>query len=449
LSERLARLFDALVCLALMAYIVAGVPLVPFHGDEATQIYMSRDYAYQFIERDLARIAYSDPPISATEQHLRLLNGTINKSLIGLAWHLGGWTAADLNEQWDWGGDWNYNLTAGHLPPDALLHTARLPSALLLALGVPLMFSLGSRLGGRKAAILAALLYALHPGLLVNGRRAMMEGSLTFFSLLTVYAGVLWLSARRQWAMWLSTALLGMAAGAALTSKHSALFAVAAVLGVCALVMLWRGWLQRRERGWRSLLLELARLAWAGGIGGVVFLALNPAWWGAPLARLAEVLRLRQDLLTGQTAAFGGYADAGAAFMGWLRAGFISAPQFYEVPAWADDIGGQIAAYQASGLAGLPVSATVTLAAIILTLLGLLLLWRRRATAPPARVVIGVWAVGMFASTALLTPLNWARYYLPAYPAVALLVALAISSLIDAVTALQPLRQASSAPSSS
>ena len=70
---------------------------------------MSRDYAYQFLQSDLDRLRYSDTPISETEQELRLLNGTVNKYLIGLAWHVGGFTVDQVNEQWDWGADWNYN----------------------------------------------------------------------------------------------------------------------------------------------------------------------------------------------------------------------------------------------------------------------------------------------------------------------------------------------------
>ena len=126
-----------------MLYVIAGAALTPFHGDESTQVYMSRDYAYQFLQRDLNLVTFHDPPLSAQEQDLRLLNGTLNKYLIGLAWHLGGFTLADINEQWDWGGSWDYNQSTNHAPTPALLNVARLPSAILLALGVPVMVNAG------------------------------------------------------------------------------------------------------------------------------------------------------------------------------------------------------------------------------------------------------------------------------------------------------------------
>lgn len=58
---------------------------------------------------------------------------------------------------------------------------------------------------------------------------------------------------------------------------------------------------------------------------------------------------------------------------------------------------------------------------LALTLVGFWALLRDHATSGAIRWVIGVWALAMFASTALLTPLEWQRYYIPAYPAVGLL----------------------------
>src|SRR5215510_6928513 len=74
----------------LILYVLAGTADAPFHGDESTQIFMSRDYAYQFIEHDYNKLGYNLNPVSATEQQLRLLNGTLNKYLIGLAWQANG-----------------------------------------------------------------------------------------------------------------------------------------------------------------------------------------------------------------------------------------------------------------------------------------------------------------------------------------------------------------------
>src|SRR5258708_35657420 len=56
----------------------------------------------------------------------------------------------------------------------------------MAALGVIPVFILGWPLRLRSLAYPAALLYALHPVILLNGRRAMMEGGLMLTSLLTM-----------------------------------------------------------------------------------------------------------------------------------------------------------------------------------------------------------------------------------------------------------------------
>ena len=216
---------------------------------------------------------------------------------------LRGFSPADLNEQWDWGADWNYNQQYGHAPSEALLLTARIPSTVLLAVSVIIIFVIGWQMGGLPVAYIASLYFALNPALLLNGRRAMMEGSFICFSLLTVLAGI-WLLQRPSRR---STLALGMTAGLALASKHTAVFTVAAVYGACGMYIF-----TRTIRTWRVVPLHIyLRFLIAIVITGITFLLLNPAWWGDPIGRVGTVLQLRQDLLAGQTATFGGYPNFG------------------------------------------------------------------------------------------------------------------------------------------
>ncbi len=447
------RFLDLLYIVALALYILAGTSIVPFHGDESTQVYMSRDYAYQFMERDLSRVRYSDPPLSAQEQDLRLLNGTVNKYLIGLAWHLGGYTLADINEQWDWGADWNYNQTTGHAPAPELLVVARLPSALLLAGGAALMFALGWALGGRPVAYLASAYYALNPALLLNGRRAMMEGSLVFFALAVVVAAI-WVLRNKasQWDardradvpagrpdnafFFLSTLFLGIWAGLALASKHTAIFTVAAVFAACV-VYRSVSYISRRREGAKARsegLAPILRLCVSAVIALLVFLALNPAWWDDPAARLVQVLERRQALLDGQTATFGGYALPSDTLGGFARQTFVALPQYYELPVWETYIGDQIAAYDASVWHGVAIGGS-TLGGIVVfvcTVIGVGTLFRGRGS-PSTRWIIGVWTLVVTFTTLLLTPLEWARYYLLMVPVIGLLSAAGVVTLFRAV----------------
>ncbi len=439
------RIFPYVWILALAAYVLMGTPLVPFHGDESTQIFMSRDYAYAFIQRDLGKLLYSDAPISATEQHLRLLNGTINKYLIGLAWHLKGFTIDNINEQWDWGADWNYNQQNNHAPSDALLAVSRWPSAILLAAGVAVMFAIGNAAAGKPAAYIASLYYALNPALLINGRRAMMEGSFTFFSILVVLAGV-WLATKPS--LWRGI-LLGLAAGLALASKHTALFTVGAVFATALIYLLYQSMRGQDDSAVVEYLI-LPYLIIAAIIAGLTFYALNPAWWGAPLDRARMVFDLREDLLNTQIQVFGHYPDLGAQLDGFLRQSLLVQPQYYEVGGWEIPLHDAIIQYEASGWSGVSVGGTLYGAAILCVMIGagiwglirpvrltldfLPAAWRKEEPSTSgARWIIGIWALVMVGTTLLLTPLEWQRYYLPVYPAIGLLTGIGISQIIRVI----------------
>lgn len=411
-SYRYIQLVNFVWILALAIYILAGVPLVPFHGDESTLIYMSRDYDYVFIQHDLALVRYSDTPSSPTEQQLRLLNGTIHKNLIGLARQLRGITTT--NEQWDWGADWDYNQSTGHAPNRDLLLTGRWVSAFFLAGGVVIMFILGKELGGRPVAYLASLYYTLNPALLLNGRRAMQEGSMIFFGLLVVLAGI-WLLKKQTW--WMA-ALLGIAAGLALASKHTNAFTVAAVFGAIGLyTMIGFG---------RAKILSIVYLIIAALITITLFYTLNPVWCGDPIARAGTVLNERTALLDLQVNIFGGYANFADQLAGFGRQALIVRPQYYEVETWAGYIGDQIQHYESSLLRGMSIAGSLPGAIFLcgLILLGVWAVLRDKHIPQETRFVIGIWAVFILLTTALLTPLEWQRYYLTAYPAVGLLASL-------------------------
>jgi 4-amino-4-deoxy-L-arabinose transferase-like glycosyltransferase len=413
---------------ALIGCILAGVALTPFHGDESTQIYMSRDYAYQFIQRDLSQITYSADPASPTEQHLRLLNGTISKYAIGLAWHLAGYTLDSLNDQWDWGADWDYNQANGHAPSPGLLVAARWTSALFLAAGVIVMFALGRKLGGLPAAYLASLYYALNPALLLNGRRAMMEGGFMLFSLLVLLAGILFI----EKADWKRGLLLGIVGGLALASKHTALFTVAAVWTGCGVYAL-RSLLSQSVS---TVTARLLPLLLAGLVAGGVFLAVNPAWWDNPVERAGDVLALREDLLQIQVDVFGGYADLEERIAGFWRQAVIARPQYYEATGWDSYIGDQIATYEASPWHGVSVGGSAVGAALFLIMIGVGLwaLLRAPGGKQPVLWLAVWWALILVVTTLLLTPLEWQRYYLPVYPALGLIGAVGLTRIIRHLT---------------
>lgn len=424
-------LLDALLLAGLAAYILAGVPLAPFHGDEGMQVYATRDYITAFVDQDPNALKTTPPYFIDSRPHLRLINGSVQRYAAGAALHRLGYTLNDLPIEpgWNWGLNYDENVAGSWLPQDPVLMPSRYSSAAFLALSLLPMLGLGLLLGGRRVAYPALILYALHPALLLNGRRAMMEGSLLCFGLLTVWTAAV--IARRvnggvrvPVALWMLLPLFG---GLTLASKHSgAVFLVAAWLWifVAGCLPLWR---------WGKLARVTGALAVQGVLAIALFIALSPALWNQPFARLQDLVSVRAELLNIQVEVTPNAPTAISSRVGdILWQPFLAPPMFFEVASWGEaaDILAQIDTYQRSVWAGLPTSALwlgVPLTGLMLWG-GVVLVWRAQQS-PVLRVGLGLWWT-VSAAMLLANPLPWQRYSLPIVPIAALLVGIAVAHII-------------------
>ena len=110
---------------------------------------------------------------------------------------------------------------------------------------------------------------------------------------------------------------------------------------------------------------------------------------------------------------------------------------YFEVARWAeyDVISAQIRQYERSGVAGSLIGGTdlAGLLGLLLTLFGLVHLARGSAIQTGSRILLLVWILGSALITLAVTPLPWARYYLPLAPALAILVSLALVALASSL----------------
>lgn len=428
--RRLPHWVDALWLSCLALYIVAGAAIAPFHGDESTLMIMGRDFHYLFVEGDLSKVLYDRSwQVNPQEQRLRILNGTVSKMVYGWLQSLNGYEPSDLNRNWNWGRDYAFNLARGAIPDGELLRQARLASAIQLALAAALFFQFVKMIVNRPTAFMASALFALHPNVLINGRRAMMEGS-HMLGLLLVLLAAAWLIQERRWRRY---ALLGVCAGFAIAAKHPNAIVCALAFLACA----WRplGQLARNHGdGLGARRRDLASIAIAAVTTILVFLLLNPAWWRDPMEVAATVVAERQQLLQSQVDWLGGYEAFGEQARGFFQYVFMGERQYYEVSHWADysAISAQIEAYEQSWLAGLLMigsSGRLGVICLLLAVYGVVALARDRAIVWDMRRLVLVWILGSAMATLWLTPLPWARYYLPLLPALSLLVSYALMSL--------------------
>jgi len=472
------HIVDILWLIALGIYVFAGMMLATFHGDEAMQIYMSRDYATAFIYHDPTALLVGPPYQIDSDSQLRILNGSVNRYVIGLSWQLAGLTTGDLPPRpgWDWGLNYATNADTGHVPSDALMTAARLPSTLFLALSVAVMFGLGwqfgrpTQFGPRPLAYVVSALYVVNPIVLLNGRRAMQEGEMLFFGLLTVLIASLISrklesEGRVRWFWWLALIVSG---ALGLASKHpTVIFIAAAYSWIFVTVMI--GVIRRRlgaktdsgsdlNKGFKPLVdsataqnaaastssVEVSGFSLATGLKPVVsllisglltvglFITLSPALWNDPIARLQDLLAQREWLLDIQVTA----QPSGATTLAERTAGIVTQPfltslQHFEVASWAQakPIRQEVRRYMASPLSGVQFGAALGIPLTLLAGFGLLVLfiprWRPGISAAAA-VGIGLW-FALIAASLLVNPLPWQRYYLPLIPAVTLLVGIGLT----------------------
>jgi 4-amino-4-deoxy-L-arabinose transferase-like glycosyltransferase len=450
------RLFDILWVVALGIFVVAGMMQATFHGDEAMQIYMSHDYATLFIYRHPEQLLIDrilDQPYDIdNDPWLRILNGSINRYAIGLSWHLAGLNDGLLPPRpgWDWGLEYGRNVETGHRPSDTLLAAGRISSTLFLALSAAVMFGIGWQMGGRRLAYIVSGLYAVNPILLLNGRRAMMEGSMLFFGLLALLTAAVIAKNRAAQTdspspngptkALLRWAALIVAAGLALASKHSGILFVAGAFGWIFAAEIIGIAIKLRQSGrkpTRHLLLPLltmsVKLVVSAVLSALLFIALSPALWHDTPTRLQDLIYERQRLLDMQVK-----SDplAPTTLMqrveGTITQPFMTPPVHFEVAFWAkaEPIISEINRYMASPISGIQFGAVTGGLLTLLAGLGIFsLIWPRLRAGEAWTSGILVWVVANVGSL-LVNPLPWQRYYLPWIPAAIVLTGLGIVSVI-------------------
>jgi 4-amino-4-deoxy-L-arabinose transferase-like glycosyltransferase len=415
------RFWDALFVGVLGLYVLAGVRAAPFHGDESTIIFMSRDIA-ALNPAHLERLLYRDPPSGdPAAQELRLLNGSLTTFGIGALWTLAGFTPLHTNEQWDWGADYAYNLSAGHMPSAPIGFVSRLWSAFAALISTAALFALARRLLGRHGAWLVAACYVTLPSLLLNTRRANFEGSvqltLTLFLLIVVIVARRLEAGRGRWQHW---AWVGIAAGACLSAKHNLLLVIMPTLMTLLLVQAYC------HRQWLAMLRPALIVSVATSLCFVLF---NPAWWSADVRLPSAVISLRLRLVEEQASAFGSFQSVAQRLEAALTA-VIAPPQYYEVPTgWPGWLAAPINDYEAATVAGAPLRGIAwPVVSLLLALLGFITL-----PGGAAALILRISGSATLLGMVLLNPLPWQRYYLPLAPFWALCFGAGAAYLIAAM----------------
>ncbi len=378
---RVSQISNIAVLLALLVTPVwsfAGMVDVPFHGDEAQNIYMARYFDLFFLKRDFSNRGWrvywarTHPPVS--------------KYLIGLALFTTGQDPSEMDQPWRWKDGVQTNLELGRVPSDSALIASRALMTCLFTLSIVLCAAVAYRLSGFVGALVAGPAFAISGKAHATLRRATPDAPLMFFGMLAVVSSIKLLQclqssddkASRTTLTW--AALTGLWLGLAGGSKLSAASLIPMVLLPPAV-----SWFVANSRG-TSLVpgrRVLAVYAVVITVTAVTFVIPNPTLYENPLDGIDALIGTRQSQANIQQQAA-------------PEAALTTVPS--RVRAMVDRVFH-------------PVGLVVFLAGLGLIAWQEFRNWTRRAVT--GRTVVLLWVAGTLAFTALLTPMNWGRYFVP------------------------------------
>ncbi len=446
--ERLFRLRShwpfLVVLLGLSLFHLWGIERVPFHPDEATQLFMSSDFEAIFLQPE--QLVYSPQQEQDLRQRYRLLDAPLTKYLLGLGRSVFGRDALPVD--WDWGQSWDQNSQRGALPEPVLLFAGRLAVTLLLPLSLIFAYLVGhaldetsgrpgdaspqaewSLLPGSWTGLIAALLLGSNALVLLHARRAMAEGVLLFSVLF-----VLWTILQVERHPWLT----GLGLALALNAKQS----LAALVPVGLLALIWA--VRRAGGGWRMLFTKVLQLGLAIIL---VSLALNPVYWSQPMDAFGAAIAARRDLLARQVADTRLQApeqvlqtpgERAAVLLAHL---FLLEPRYFEIANYRAQTLAAERAYDAifghNLLRSLPGAGVL----MSLTLLGVIAGLRPVVTQKGSgrRALSVLYLATLLQGLALLlaVPLAYQRYSMPIVPLATLWAAYGLSRLLTALAGLR------------
>ncbi|HLF90164.1 MAG TPA: phospholipid carrier-dependent glycosyltransferase [Anaerolineales bacterium] len=410
-----------------------GISKVPFHPDEATNLFMSSDLETMFTQP--GQLGFDPAKLDDQAQIYRTLDAPLRRYILGLGRLAFGLPALPLD--WDWGKTWDENEAVGALPSQELLFAGRLAMTLLLPFSMILIYIIELEMGGQWSGWTSTLLLGLNALALLHGRRAMAEGVLIFGVLLAF-----WSFLRGGKYPWLAG--LGMAI--AFNAKQSAL----ALLPVGMLAVVWvkkhRTQISQKNTNSNPISVGFQRYLhdnfWQAGnnlmqflvVFGLVTFALNPVYWRNPLEATQASLVEREDLLSRQVADAQKFAPEQvldtpikrlAVTLGNL---YILPLQFYEVGNYQVQTADMEQAYLSvpghaflHGFAGGGILLTLTLIGMMRGFMDI----RRRGLTRPLVLLFA--ATGLMGVALLVAvPLPFQRYPIPLLPLMVLWMGMAM-----------------------
>ncbi len=354
-------------------------------------------------------MAYDPTDQDSQIQKYRLLDAPFTRYWIGAARVLT--NSPSLGKDWNWSLTWQENSVS--LPNQKLLMVSRISIAILLPASFIIFFLLLRKLFSGPISLLASVLFFSNSLILLHGRRAMAEGGLLFFLILSLF---LIFSLPKRW-FFLSSVPVSMA----FNTKQSMV-----VLVIFALIVL----ITKQRRHFKHIFLQTFLFS-------IVFIAffyaVNPVIWNDPFAATRAMWKERSQLTYSQVEVISS-ASPGFIVTSLSQKATALIGQLFVVPPMSADV----ANYQAAQLAsvesyfhnpinqGLGRNLTIGSLNFLLVVYGLVISLRLKSLTQ--YLLVSVFAI-FTAELLLMFQVPFQRYYIMLIPFTCLYCAVALEDI--------------------
>jgi 4-amino-4-deoxy-L-arabinose transferase-like glycosyltransferase len=176
--NRSIDLTAVIVILLLGVLFFSDIPQIPFHPDEASLLFQSRDFEVWL--RDPLELSFNPNLREDVAQTYRILNPPLPKYILAMGRNFAGFGPERVSVDWDWSLTWEENSVTGALPTSDLLNASRVASTIMVALSLIVIYLCGKRIHSPTLGLIAVVLLGTNALVLLHGRRAMAEGTLLF-----------------------------------------------------------------------------------------------------------------------------------------------------------------------------------------------------------------------------------------------------------------------------
>jgi 4-amino-4-deoxy-L-arabinose transferase-like glycosyltransferase len=262
-----------IVLISLLYFITLST--VPFHPDEATDLYMSDDF--DSIISDPLSMAYHQGQFVDSKTHYRLMDPPMIRLYLGMARNIA--KLPPITNDWDWTASWEENIQENNYPPTNSLLIGRFAIFLLFPFTCYFVYAMIRHFLSHWASILATIFFALNPLTLLHARHAMTEAVFLFFS---TFLLMLITDMKKH------LLLIPIMMALAINSKQTAVFIIPAY----GIHLIW-SLANSQKKDWLKFISTYSLIPIA-----ITFL-LNPIAWSEPIPTIQAAIAERKILMEG------------------------------------------------------------------------------------------------------------------------------------------------------